>query len=138
LSGNTTGHLIADIELLRVHLDVQRWLVLGGSWGSALALAYAERFPTHVTELILFGVTTGRCEECDWLFRDGLSAFFPEEWERRRDVLPVPDRDGDVVEAYCRLLQDSDPAVRERRDERAAALPFRRLTREGMGHLHRP
>jgi len=67
LSGNTTGNLIADIERLRVHLNVERWLVLGGSWGSALALAYAERFPTRVTELILFGVTTGRREEFDWL-----------------------------------------------------------------------
>jgi proline iminopeptidase len=114
LSGNTTGNLIADIELLRVHLKVERWLVLGGSWGSALALAYAERFPTRVTELILFGVTTGRREDFDWLFRDGLGAFFPEEWERRRSALPVADRDGDIVEAYCRLLQDSDPAIRER------------------------
>ena len=65
LSRNTTGNLIADIELLRAHLNVERWLVLGGSWGSALALAYAERFPTRVTELILFGVTTGRREDFD-------------------------------------------------------------------------
>src|SRR6202162_6394317 len=114
LSGNTTENLIADIELLRGHLNVERWLVLGGSWGSALALAYAERFPTRVTELILFGVTTGRREEFDWLFRGGRCALFPEEWERRRSALPVADRDGDIVEAYCSLLQDSDPAVRER------------------------
>jgi len=103
LSGNTTGNLIADIELLRVHLNVERWLVLGGSWGSALALAYAERFPTRVTELILFGVGTGRREEFDWLFRDGLGSCFPEEWERRRSALPGADRVGDIVEAYCRL-----------------------------------
>ena len=114
MSENTTGNLIADIELLRAHLNVERWLVLGGSWGSALALAYAERFPTRVTELILFGVTTGRREEFDWLFRDGLGAFFPEQWERRRSALPVADRDGDIVEVYCSLLQDSDPVVRER------------------------
>jgi proline iminopeptidase len=114
LSGNTTDNLIADIERLRVHLNVERWLVLGGSWGSALALAYAERFPTRVTELILFGVTPGRREDFDWLFRDGLGAFFPEAWERRRSALPVADRDGDIVEAYCRLLQDSDPRIRER------------------------
>jgi proline iminopeptidase len=114
LSENTTGNLIADIDLLRAHLNVERWLVLGGSWGSTLALAYAEQFPTHVTELVLFGVTTGRREEFDWLFRDGLGAFFPEEWERRRSALPVAERDGDIVAAYCRLLHDSDPAVRER------------------------
>lgn len=77
LSGNTTGNLIADIELLRVHLTVERWLVLGGSWGSALALAYAERFPIRVTELILFGVTTGRREEFDWLFGDGSWRVLP-------------------------------------------------------------
>jgi proline iminopeptidase len=114
LSGNNTENLISDIELLRVHLHIERWLVLGGSWGSALALAYAEQFSTCVTELILFGVTTGRREEFDWLFRDGLGALFPEEWERRRNALPVADRDGDIIEAYCRLLRDSDPAVRER------------------------
>jgi proline iminopeptidase len=71
LSGNTTGNLIADMELLRGHLDVERWLVLGGSWGSALALAYAERFPTRVTELILFGVTTGRREEIPGVLVNG-------------------------------------------------------------------
>lgn len=114
LSGNTTDNLIADMEQLREHLEVERWLALGGSWGSALALAYAEQFPTRVTALILFGVGTGRREEFDWLFRDGLGAFFPEEWERRRSALPVDDRDGDIVEAYCRLLQDPDPATRER------------------------
>jgi proline iminopeptidase len=114
LSGNTTENLISDIELLRVHLHIERWLVLGGSWGSALALAYAEQFPASVTELILFGVTTGRREEFDWLFRDGLGVLFPEEWERRRNALPVADRDGDIIEAYCRLLRDSNPVVRER------------------------
>ena len=113
LSTNTTDHLISDIELLRVHLHVEGWLVLGGSWGSALALAYAEWFPNHVTELILFGVTTGRREEFDWLFRDGLRLFFPEAWEDRRRALPVADRDGDVVEAYGRLLSDPDPTVRQ-------------------------
>jgi proline iminopeptidase len=114
LSANTTDNLIDDIERLREHLGVRRWLVLGGSWGSALALAYAERFPLHVTELVLFGVTTGRREEFDWLFRDGLRRFFPEEWERRRAALPVADRDDDVVEAYHRRLYDPDPSVRER------------------------
>jgi len=73
LSTNTTDRLIEDIEALRTHLGVQRWLVLGGSWGSALALAYAERFVERVTDLVLFGVTTGRREEFDWLFRDGLA-----------------------------------------------------------------
>jgi proline iminopeptidase len=69
LASNNTANLIADIELLREELHIDRWLVLGGSWGSTLALAYAEAHPEQVTEMILFGVTTGRREEFDWLFR---------------------------------------------------------------------
>src|SRR3989442_13649834 len=83
-----------------------------GIGGCSILLHTAWCCLTRVTELILFGVTTGRREDFDWLFRDGLGAFFPEEWERRRSALPVADRDGDTVEAYCRLLQDSDPAIR--------------------------
>ena len=113
LSANTTANLIGDIDVLRTYLDVQRWLVLGGSWGSTLALAYAEQLPSRVSALILFGVTTGRREEFDWLFRDGLRLFFPEEWDRRRSAVPATDRDGDIVEAYCRLLHDLDPVVRQ-------------------------
>jgi len=114
LASNTTHNLIADIELLRERMDVERWLVFGGSWGSTLALAYAERYPDRVSEMILFGVTTGRRAEIDWLFRGGVAAFFPEQWERLRAALPVAGRDGDVVDGYHRLLFDPDPAVRER------------------------
>ena len=114
LASNITSNLIADIELLRQHLDAERWLVFGGSWGSTLALAYAERYPARVTEMILFGVTTGRRKELDWLFRGGVAVFFPEQWERLRTAVPVAERDGDLVEAYHRLLHDPDPAVRRR------------------------
>ncbi len=114
LASNTTPNLVADIELLRERLGVERWLVLGGSWGSTLALAYAERHADRVTEMILFGVTTGRRAEFDWLFRGGVAAFFPEQWERLLAALPVAKRDGDVVEAYHQLLFDPDAAVRER------------------------
>ena len=114
LTNNTTAHLIADIERLRQQLAVDRWLVLGGSWGSTLALAYAEAHPERVSELILFGVTTGRRAEFDWLFRGGVSRFFPEQWERLRTALPIDDRDGDIVEGYHRLLHAFDPAVRGR------------------------
>jgi proline iminopeptidase len=114
LTANNTWNLIADIELLRQHLNIDRWLVLGGSWGSTLALAYAERYPERVTEMVLFGVTTGRHSEFDWTFRGGLAAFFPEQWERLREGVPAAERDGDVVEAYDRLLNDPDPAVRTR------------------------
>lgn len=113
LARNTTANLIADMEQLRKHLQIERWLVLGGSWGSALALAYAEQFPEHVSELVLFGITTGRSEEFDWLFRGGVSRFFPQEWQRLRDALPEDDRGGDVVEAYCRRLRHPDAAVRQ-------------------------
>jgi len=112
LASNNTSNLIADIELLRKSLDVDRWLVLGGSWGSTLALAYAEKYPERVTEIILWGVTTGRRKEFDWLFRGGVAVLFPEQWERLRAGVPAAERDGDIVEAYHRLLHDPDPAVR--------------------------
>ena len=117
LTSNTTAHLIADMEQLRQHLGVDRWLVFGGSWGSTLALAYAERYPARVTEMILFGITTGRHKEIDWLFRGGVAIFFPEQWERLRTVLPVAERDGDIVEAYYRRLNDANLAVRQRAAE---------------------
>jgi proline iminopeptidase len=114
LSSNTTQHLVADMELLREHLRIEGWLVFGGSWGSTLALAYAEAHPDRVTEMILLGVTTGRRAEFDWLFRGGISILFPEQGQKLVDALPAADRDGDIVEAYYRLLNDADPLVRER------------------------
>lgn len=117
LATNNTASLIADIELLREHLGVRRWLVLGGSWGSTLALAYAETYPDRITEMILFGVTTGRRKEFDWTFRGGLAIFFPEQWERLCAAIPVGERDGDIVEAYHRLLNDPDATVRQRAAE---------------------
>ncbi|HLA19473.1 MAG TPA: prolyl aminopeptidase [Dehalococcoidia bacterium] len=117
LASNNTANLIADIERLRRHLDVDRWLVFGGSWGSTLALAYAETHPDRVTEMILFGVTTGSRSEFDWTFRGGLAAFFPEQWERLRAGVPAAQRDGDIVEAYHRLLHDPDPPVCQRAAE---------------------
>ncbi len=113
LASNNTLNLIADVERIRQHLDVERWLVLGGSWGSTLALAYAEKYPNRVTEIILFGVTTGRRKEFDWLFRGGVAILFPEQWERLRAAVPPAERDGDIVEAYYRLLHDPDPEVRQ-------------------------
>jgi proline iminopeptidase len=112
LASNTTETLIADIELLRQHLEIDRWLVLGGSWGSTLALAYAETDPGSATEMILFGVTTGRHTEFDWTFRGGLARFFPEQWERLVAAASSAGREGDVVDAYYRLLNDPDASVR--------------------------
>ena len=113
LRHNTTEHLLRDMELLRQHLGIERWLLSGGSWGSTLLLAYAERHPERVSEIVISGVTTTRRSETDWLYR-GVGRFFPEEWERFRAGVPVADRDGDLVAAYARLMEDPDPRVRAR------------------------
>lgn len=113
MSVNTTDHLVADIEALRRHLGIDRWLVAGGSWGCALALVYAERHPERVSELVLLLLATGRRAETDLLTR-GLGSYFPEAWERFRAGVPAAERDGDLAAAYNRLLEDPDPAVRER------------------------
>ena len=110
LTTNTTEHLLADMEQLRVHLGVDRWLVFGGSWGSVLGLLYAERHPGRVSEMVLSGLATGRRAETDLLTR-GLGALFPEAWERFRSGVPQADRDGDLADAYHRLLMRPDPAV---------------------------
>ncbi|UED83352.1 prolyl aminopeptidase [Streptomyces profundus] len=111
LSTNTTEHLLADMELLRETLGVQRWQLFGGSWGSALALHYAQRHPDRVTELVLMGLATGRRAETDLLTR-GLGAYFPDAWNAFRAAVPPAERDGDPAAAYDRLLHDPDPAVR--------------------------
>jgi len=112
LSSNCTLNLLADIELLRSRLEIDRWMVLGGSWGSTLALLHAQANPQRVSEIVLWGVTTGRPQEFDWWFRGGAALLFPEQWERLRDALPAADRHGDVASAYYRLLHDPDSAVR--------------------------
>ena len=112
LASNCTSKLLADIELLRRRLQIDRWMLLGGSWGSTLALVYAEAYSERVSEIVLWGVTTGRHEEIDWWFRGGAALLLPEQWERLRDALPAADRHGDVASAYYRLLHDSNPSVR--------------------------
>ncbi|HET6468401.1 MAG TPA: prolyl aminopeptidase [Geminicoccaceae bacterium] len=113
LSANTTGHLLADIESLRRHLGIDRWLVFGASWGSTLALAYAERHPHRVSEMVLISVATTTPCEIDWITR-GVGILFPEQWDRFRDGVPAGERDGSLAEAYHRLLMAPDPAVREK------------------------
>jgi proline iminopeptidase len=113
LEANTTWHLVEDMERLREHLGIEKWLVMGASWGSTLLLAYAERHPERVTEIIIIAVTTTRPSEIDWLYR-GARAFFPEAWERFRDGVPESERDGNLLPAYGRLMEHPDPAVRAR------------------------
>ncbi|MEV6877405.1 prolyl aminopeptidase [Amycolatopsis sp. NPDC051128] len=107
LEHNTTDHLVADLERLREHLGIERWLVTGGSWGTTLALVYAERFPHRVSEIVVSAISTTRRSELDWLYR-GAGRFFPEAWQRFRDGAG----DDDVVPAYSRLM--ADPARRDR------------------------
>jgi proline iminopeptidase len=114
LSVNTTGHLVADIERLRDHLGIDAWTVWGASWGVTLALAYAERHPERVTEMVLASVTMTRPADIRWLYHT-MGRFLPEQWARFREVVPATERDGDLVAAYYRLLnQTADPGVRER------------------------
>ncbi len=111
LSTNTTWHLVADIERLRAHLGVEAWQVFGGSWGSTLALAYAQRHPERVLELVLRGIFTLRRSELDWYYGTaGAGALFPEWRERFLAPVPEPER-GDCLAAYHRLLHDPDPDV---------------------------
>lgn len=114
LTANTTQRLVGDMEALRESLAIDRWLVLGGSWGSTLSLAYAESHSQHVSEMVLFEVTTGRHSELEWSFRGGLSLFFPEGWATLVDALPPEYGSGDVVESYARWLADADPETRRR------------------------
>lgn len=110
MSTNTTWHLVADIERLREHLGIERWLVFGGSWGSTLSLAYAQTHADRVTELVLRGIFTLRKSEIDWFYQDGASHLFPDVWEEYLSVIPAEER-GDLVAAYSRRLSDPDPAV---------------------------
>jgi proline iminopeptidase len=111
MSVNTTEHLLADMERLREHLDIERWLLFGGSWGSTLILAYAERHPEHVSEIVITGVTVSRRSDIDWLYH-GVGRFFPEEWERFRAGVPEAERAGDLVAAYAQLVESPDADVR--------------------------
>jgi proline iminopeptidase len=113
LASNTTDHLVGDLERLREHLGIDRWQLFGGSWGCVLGLVYAERYPERVSEIVMMGIATGRRAETDLLTR-GLGTLFPEAWQRFRDGVPAANRDGDLTDAYQRLLSDPDPAVREK------------------------
>ncbi|KAB2342678.1 prolyl aminopeptidase [Actinomadura rudentiformis] len=111
LEANTTWHLVADMELLREHLGIDRWLVYGGSWGSALALAYAQTHPDRVTELVLRGIFMLRPFELYWFYQEGASLIFPDLWEKYLAPIPEDERE-DLMSAYEERLNSPDPAVR--------------------------
>lgn len=111
LSVNTTAHLISDIEAVRDALGIERWLVFGGSWGSTLSLAYAQTYPHRVTALVLRGIFLLRRKEIDWYYNGSAGYVYPDEWEKFLAPVPVAERDGDLVQAYHRLLHSPDPRV---------------------------
>lgn len=111
LSTNTTDHLLADIERLRQHLGIARWLVWGNSWGVTLGLAYAQRHPSQVSEMVLAAVTMTRPKDVHWLYHEA-GRFFPEEWQRFRAGVPERERDDDLVAAYYRLLNEQPDVAR--------------------------
>lgn len=111
LTDNTTWDLVADIEKLRRHLGIERWQVFGGSWGSTLALAYAEAHPNAVTELVLRGIFMLRRWELEWFYQEGASRLFPEAWQRYLEPIPPVERH-DLMSAYYRRLTSPDEAVR--------------------------
>ncbi|HLI67795.1 MAG TPA: prolyl aminopeptidase [Caulobacteraceae bacterium] len=113
LGVNTTHHLLEDIERLRIHLGIERWVIFGGSWGSTLALAYAERRPERTAALVLAYVGLSRPADTHWLYH-GVGRYFPEAWARFRAGAGVGDADANLVEAYARLLASPDPDVRAR------------------------
>lgn len=108
---NTTWDLVADIERVREHLGIEGWLVFGGSWGSTLALAYAETHPDRVTELVLRGIFLCRPKEIQWFYQEGASWLFADVWEEFLKVIPEAERD-DMVGAYHRRLTSEDEATR--------------------------
>jgi len=113
LRENTTWHLVRDIERLRMMIGVEKWMVFGGSWGATLGLAYAEKHPERVSELVLRGVSTMTRAELDWCYQSGASRIFPDLWEQFASPVPVAER-GDMIAAYRRLLTNGEASERSR------------------------
>ncbi|GAA0888129.1 prolyl aminopeptidase [Rhodanobacter soli] len=111
LTDNTTWNLVADIERVREHLGVDRWQVFGGSWGSTLALAYAQTHPDKVSELVLRGIFMLRRWELEWFYQKGCDALYPDAWETYLDAIPAVER-GDLMSAYHRRLTSTDAKTR--------------------------
>ncbi|OTA15792.1 exported protease [Xenorhabdus vietnamensis] len=110
LENNTTWHLIEDLERLRNLMGAEKWLVFGGSWGSTLSLAYAEKYPDRVSELVLRGIFLLRPQELNWYYQEGASRFFPDKWERTLSILSEEERK-DVIAAYNKRLTSENLQV---------------------------
>ncbi len=129
LEDNTTWHLVADIEKLREHLDIDRWLVFGGSWGSTLALAYAQAHPSRVSEIVLRGIFLLTQFELRWFYQEGASALFPDRWEHYVAAIPEKER-GDLIRAFHSRLISPDRATR------VAAARAWSMWEAATSHLH--
>lgn len=111
LRENTTWDLVSDIEKLRKHLGIEKWMVFGGSWGSTLALAYAETHPTSVSHLVLRGIFMCRESEIEWFYQKGAHWIFPEVWDKYLEPIPKDERGG-LVKAFYKRLTSDDEKVR--------------------------
>lgn len=134
LRDNTTWHLVADIEKLREHLGIDRWLVFGGSWGSTLALAYAETHPERVQGLILRGVFLCRDQDIHWFYQEGTSRLFPDLWQHFIAPIPAAER-GDMVQAYYQRLTSANELERLRAAKAWATWEGSTLTLEHHPHI---
>ena len=112
LRDNTTWDLVADMEKIRELLGIDQWVVFGGSWGSTLALAYAETHPERCKAIVLRGIFLIRPEEIRWFYQEGCSWIYPDAWEHYVNAIPEAER-GDFVQAYYKRLTSADPAVRK-------------------------
>lgn len=142
LDGNDTWALVADIERIRAQLGIECWLVFGGSWGSTLALAYAQTYPERVLALVLRGIFLGRDEEIRWFYQEGVHCLFPDYWEDYRGLIPLAER-SDMVAAYYRRLTGSDEIARLAAakawslwEARTASLLSNEAIVEHFGHAH--
>lgn len=113
LEANTTAHLLADIEKIREHLTVKRWMVFGGSWGSSLALLYTQAHPDRVLALVLRGIFLCREQDIRWFYQDGTNRLFPDYWEDFVAPIPETERD-DLIAAYHQRLTGDDEVARMR------------------------
>ncbi len=111
LDANTTEHLINDLEVIRKHLNVEKWVVMGGSWGATLALAYSQAYPQNVLGIILRGVFLGRKQDIEWLYHNGTSRVFPDYWKDFQGAIPLAEQD-DLIKAYHNRLTGSDELAR--------------------------
>jgi proline iminopeptidase len=137
MSINTTSHLVGDIERLREHLGIERWVVVGISWGVTLALVYAQHYPQRVVAMVLGAITAGTRRETTWITRD-MGRLFPKQWDEFLAIVPMDERQGDLAAAYARLLASPNPDIRHEAARRWCAWEDTHVSlMPGWGHDQR-